>query len=269
MKHAAKRVKLVKRLTRTWVTVAGAFVLSLLAFGFILLIPFLTARLAPENIPEEVMGERGAQRSAWLVFHEGDTLTGFVKVTTDTRKAVVTVVGYPPQCEIIDGVTTTTAAKLYADRGERVVQAIEELPMISLPVGGAVSLIGRISGNLPFILPQAVGTLPEGALTLTPLQVAAVLRFDGWERGGVGQAWAHAELICAFLNRGLTPSCDIQDAFGSLTAVCDNALHISQFEAVRDDLSRLADANEGSMCIAQVAAGYMTGYGENQRYVLS
>ena len=67
MKHKAKREKLIKRLTRTWVTVAGAFVLSLLAVGFVLLVPFITARMTSDDTPEEVMGagSQGAGSHAW------------------------------------------------------------------------------------------------------------------------------------------------------------------------------------------------------------
>ncbi len=269
MKHAAKRAKIVKRLTRTWVTVAGAFLLSLLAFGFVLLLPFVTARLTPDEEPEDVMGGRGVQRAAWLLVHDGDVLTGLIKVITDTRSMAVTAIGYPPQTEVIDGVTVTTAAALYPEQGERVARAIAELPVISLSVGGAAALIGRVSGNLPFTLPQAVGTLEKGELTLTPLQAAAVLCFDDWEEGGVRQAWAHAALTAAFINRALTETRDTKAAFGELTAVCDGALHISQFEAVRDDLQALGVANTGTICTAQVAAGYMTGYAQKQRYVLT
>lgn len=263
MKHGAKRQKWVKRLTRTSVTVAGAFVLSLLAFGLIFLLPLVSERMTPDDTPEEVLGERGVERSVWLLFHDGDTLTGLVKLITDTRTMTVSTVGYPPQTEIIDGVTVTTAEALYPAWGERVATALEKLTVLSFPIDGAAALIGRVSGNLPITLPQAVGSLPKGELTLAPLQAAEVLRFDGWEQGGVGQAWAHAHLTAAFLNRTLTDTPNVDLAFGELTAVCDTRLNISQLEAARGEIEALA----ASRCEARVAAGYMTGTKENQRYV--
>ncbi len=268
MKHGAKREKWVKRLSRTPVTVAGAFILSLLAFGFVLLIPFITEWLAPDEAPEEVLGERGVERSAWVVFHDGENLTGMVKLVSDTRTMTMNAVGYPPQTEIIDGVTVTTAAALYPERGERVAVLIEELPVLSLSVSGAASLMGQLSGNLPMALPQAVGSLPAGTLTLPPLQAETVLKFDGWERGGVEQAWVHAQLTATFLNRTLTDTLDLDTAFGKLTAVCDVKLNVSQLEKVRDDLAALGTANDGAICEARVVSGYMTGIGERQRYVL-
>ncbi len=264
MKHGAKREKWVKRLTRTSVTVAGAFVLSLLAFGLIFLLPLLSEWMTPDDTPEEVLGERGVERSVWIVLHDGDTLTGFVKLITDTRTMTVSAVGYPPETEIIDGVTVTTAAALYPAWGERVATAVEELTVLSLPISGAAALIGRVSGNLPMTLPQAVGTLPAGELTLTPLQAAEVLTFDGWEQGGVGQAWAHAQLTATFLNRTLTDTLNVDAAFGELVAVCDTRLNISQLEAVREEIAALAACRVD----ARVAAGYMTGVKGQQRYVL-
>lgn len=263
MKHGVKREHWVKRLTGTTVTVAGAFVLSLLAFGLIFLLPVLSERLTPDDIPEEVLGERGVERSIWLLFHDGDTLTGLVKLITDTRTMTVEAVGYPPGTELIDGVTVTTAHALYPAWGDRVATELENLTVISLPIGGAAALIGRVSGNLPLVLPQAVGSLPKGELTLTPLQAAEVLTFDGWERGGVDQAWAHAQLTAAFLQRTLTDTLDADSAFGELAAVCDTRLNISQLEAVRGELTALADCRIS----ARVAAGYMTGTAETQRYV--
>ncbi|MBQ9861714.1 MAG: hypothetical protein IJO75_05580 [Clostridia bacterium] len=264
MKHGAKREKRIKWLTGSSVTVAGAFVLSLLAFGLIFLLPVLSARLTPDDIPEEVLGERGMERSVWLLFHDGDTLTGLVKLSADTRTMTVEAVGYPPGTELIDGVTVTTAAALYPTWGERVATELENLTVLTLPTDGAAALIGRVSGNLPITLPQAVGSLPKGELTLTPLQAAEVLTFEGWEQGGVGQAWAHAQLTAAFLQRTLTDTLDVDSAFGELTAVCETRLNISQLEAVRGELTALADCRIS----ARVAAGYMTGVKEQQRYVL-
>lgn len=265
MKHAAKQ-KWVKRLTRTWVTVAGAFLLSLLAFGMIMMLPFVIH--GPDEVPEEVLGERGVERSVWIVYHDGDRLTGLVKVITDTRTMTMSAVGYPPQTEIVDGVTVTTAEALYPSWGERVATKLTECTVLSLSINGARTLVGCVSGNLPMTLPQAVGSLPKGELTLAPLQVAEVLSFDGWEQGGVGQAWAHAQLTAAFLNQTLTDTPYLDTAFGELTAVCDTRLSIAQLEAVRDELLALGTANDGAICKAWVASGYMTGVKENQRYVL-
>lgn len=267
MKHAAKE-RWVERISRTSVTVAGAFVLSLLAFGLVMLLPLIAERMTPDDQPEEVSGERGVERSMWIVFHEDDRLTGLVKLITDTRTMTVSAVGYPPQTEIIDGVTLTTAAALYPAWGERVATEMEKIAVLSLPIRGAATLIGRVSGNLPVTLPQMVGSLPAGELTLTPLQTAEVLTFDDWEQGGVGQAWAHAQLTATFLNRALTDTLDVDSAFGELTAVCDTRLSVSQLEAVRDELTALAAVNDGAICKARVVSGYMTGTDERQRYVV-
>lgn len=267
MKHAVKRKRWVKWLSRTPVTVAGAFLLCLLAFGFVLLIPFITEWMVPDEVSEEALGERGVRRSVWVVLHDGDRLTGMVKLISDTRTMTMTAIGYPPQTEIIDDVTLTTAATLYRKQGERAIALIEELPVLSLPVGGAATLMGQLSGNMPITLPQSVGELPAGSLALRPLQVAMVLKFDGWEQGGVGQAWAHAQLTATFLNRALSKALDLDAAFGKLTAVCDSRLNVSQLAAVRDELSALGAANGGMICQARVVSGYMTGIGENQRYV--
>ena len=249
--------------SRTPITVAGAFVLSLLGFGLMMFLPLVAAYMTPDEVPEEVLGERGVERSMWVVFHDGDTLTGFVKVITDTRTMTVSVVGYPPQTEIVDGVRLTTAEALYSTRGERVVTELEDLTVLSLPITGAATLVGSVSGNLPLTLPQPVGSLPAGEVMLTPLQAGDVLTFDGWEQGGVGQAWAHAQLTAAFLSRTLTDTLNVEAAFGVLTAVCDTRLNVSQLEAIRGEWAALC------LCRveARVVAGYMTGVKENRRYV--
>ncbi len=262
MKHATKQ-KWVKRLSRTPTTVAGAFLLSLLAFGFIMLLPLIVERMTPGDQPEEVLGERGVERSMWLLFHDGDTLTGLVKLITDTRTLTVRAVGYPPQTELIDGVKLTTAEALYPTWGERVATELDELTVLSLPIRGVAALVSSVSGNLPITLPQMVGSLPAGEVTLTPLQIAEVLTFDEWEQGGVGQAWAHAQVTIAFLSRTLTDTLNVDAAFGELTAVCDTRLNVSQLETVRGEIEALA----ASRYEARVAAGYMIGTKENQRYV--
>lgn len=258
MKHAAKKNRS-RHLSRTAVTVAGAFLLSFVLFGLVLLLPGVIAKLKPDDEPEQVAGARGVQRQTWLLFHEGKRLTGLVRFTTDTRTMTVTAVGYPPQTEVIDGVEVTTAAAVYARDGERAAALIDPLPVLSFSVDGAAALMGQVAGNLPLTLAQTVGDLPAGRLTLTPLQAAEVLRFEGYEQGGVEAARVHTALVAAFCNRALTAAANFESAFRALSATCDTRLNISQFEAVRDDLAALGAANTGSLCTARVVSGTLTG----------
>ncbi len=244
-------------------TVALSFVLSAALFSLVMLRPLWRQ---PEEAAQSADGTGGVRRSVWVVFHDSERLTGLVRVFTDTRSMTVEAVGYPPHTEILYGVEITTAERLFADEGTAVATRIAEDEVIGLSVGAAVSLMGRLSGNLPLTLPQAVGELPAGELTLTPLQAARVLRFTAWEQGGVAQAQMHAELTAAFLRQTMTLSCEPADAFGVLTEVCDGRLHISQFAAVEDELRDFC-AQTDVRCTARVAPGATVGVGERYRYV--
>ncbi len=268
MKHGAKRKWSWKQFSCTPVTVAGAFLLSLMAFGLVLLLPVFIRQIEPDTDSAEVLGERGVQRCLWVVLHEDNKLSGLVRVCTDTCTQTISVTGVPLQAEITDDVTLTTVAALYEKQGENAVLVLEELPIVSLSVDAFAALVGSVSGNLPLTLPQPVEQLPQGELTLTALQVAQVLRFEDWEQGGVEQALIHAKLIAAFINRTLTDSKDLYTVFGTVAGACEPRLHVSQFVMVQDELQTLCKANTGDICIANVLPGYMVGVGERQRYVL-
>ncbi len=251
---------------KRWGTVVLSFVGSCVLFGAIFSVPFW--KRSPSNTVAAPR-EEGVRRSAWVVFHDKDTLTGLVRVATDTSAMTVEIVGYPVNTEVIDGVEITNAQVLYAKRGADIVRKIADDELLVLSVSGAVSLMGRVSGNLTITLPQAVGTLPMGAMTLTPLQAAQVMRYTDWEQGEVAAAQMYATLTAAFLRRVLCGQYTALDGFGFLTEVCDSRLHIMQFAAVEQDWEALRQTGEAVRITDRVAGGATVGVGERRRYVLT
>ncbi len=259
------------RLKRDSVTVAGAFLLSLLAFSAVLLLPTVIPRLLSpaEEAGEAVAGSRGTERTAWIVLHDDNRLVALVRVVADTRTMTVRTVGYPPQTEITDGTAVTTAAAVFATLREEVASRIVLDETVLLSVNAAAGLMSEWAGNVPLVLSQEVYGLPSGALTVTPLQAAQLLRFENWEQGMVGQANIAAELVAAVLDRALTDTADMEAMFGALASVSDTRLHISQYAAVCDDLQKLALQRTEPFCSASVAAGYTVGVGDAARYIVT
>ena len=260
MKHAAPRKP---RKYDAAVAVVVAFCLSMAVFGIALLAALAGGRETLGG-SEEVSGVHGVSRSAWVLLHDERRLQGLLSVTIDTAKLTVDAVVYPPETEVTDGTMVTTAATVFAERGERVVDLIAEDETVVLSLGGAAMLIRELSGNLPLTLPRAVGEIPRGAVTLTPLQAAAVLRFEDYG-GCVAKATVTAELARSFFERLLRRLGDTERAFGCLTEASESRLSVAQFAAVRDEWEALAAAE--AVCTARVAAGYTTG--SPVRYVVT
>lgn len=251
---------------KRWGTVVFSFVGSCVLFGAMFSVPFWKRKPSDAVVAPR---EDGVRRSAWVVFHDGDTLTGLVRVFTDTSVMTVEVVGYPVNTEVIDGVEIANAQALYAANGADIARQIADDEVLVLSVSGAVSLMGRVTGNLPITLSQAVETLPAGDVTLTPLQAAQILRYSDWEQGEVAAAQVYAALTAAFLREALCGHYTAVDGFGVLTEVCDSRLHIMQFAAVERDWETLRQTGEAVRIAERVAGGATVGVGERRRYVLT
>ncbi len=251
MKHAAPNAYPTKRL------VLLAFTVSLLLFGSSLLLPGLKALFVAEA-PAEVGAARGRTRQFTLLFY--DTVGGFtgaVVLTTDTATGRAQAVGYPSTAIVTYDDAPTTLGAVFDNHGDTAAAAAlahrtgqETEGPLTLSVSGVAALLVELKEYLPLTLPQAVGDLPAGEVTLTPMQAADVLRFREWETGAHGQALAHAQVVAAILNRYLTTGRDLQAEFSALTAVCDTPLNISHYAAAAEGLAMLAAANNGSLCTA-------------------
>ncbi len=269
MKHGMSHKTQKKLWTKTGFTVLGAFVLSLLAFGLVFLLPEIISvwqNASPQQ--EEAGGVTGVTRTVWVLFHDGGTLTGVVAVTGDTRTLTLHAMGVPTETEMIEGTRMVTVQELFKEQGEDAVLLLaKQMQMdadgvVCFSVSAAASCVRNISGNLPYTLPETVGELSAGAITLTPLQVADVLRYNAWSGGMSGRARVYAELTALFLEKALTKN--TESSFGVLTEVSDSRLHISQFAAVKDDLELLAK----QPCTVSVAPGRTSGTENNPHYVL-
>lgn len=251
MKHAAPTAHLTAK------TVGVAFVLSLAMFCGMLFLPGLLDRLETAD-PAEADASPGVVHTAILFFRDTvDTLTGAVVLTCDTRSMTVQAVGYAPDTPVGSGTLQTA----YRDGGTVYAQSLlceaEEMEVdgaMSFPVSGVAAFIVYLQDRLPLTLPEAVGELPAGASTLTPMQVADVLRYDGWTQGSAQRARIHGAVVAALINRYLTADRDLEAAFKQLTALCDDELSISQFAAVQDELAALAAANDGTICVVKETA---------------
>lgn len=249
MKHAAPKTYHTVKL------VCIAFFVSLLVFGGILGIPFLKTRFSVSP-PAEADTVYGRTRRFSLLFY--DTVGGFtgaVIVTTDTAARKMETVGYSPTVIVPhDGAFTTLGAVFDTEGADAAAAALADLTGVAtegpltFSVSNLAAYLVHLKQYLPLHLPQAVGDLPAGDVTLTPAQVADVLRFTRWETPDEGVAYAHAAVVAALFNRYLTPDRDLQRDFAVLTDLCDARLTVSQFESVRGGLQILAAANDGALC---------------------
>ncbi len=270
MKHGAARKQRKNNFSKQSTTVILAFLLSVLAFGMVFILPLITKqfRNGTLNPPQEVLGTTGKQRTVWVLFHNNGTLSGTVAVIGDTRTVTLQAVGVPVETQINKGTRLLTLQEVFAEEGETAaVDLAKEMEwdadgVICLSIGAVTECIRRISGNLPYTLPEPVGRLPASSVTLTPLQVADVLQYNEWSQGMSGRADIYAQLTALFLEKALKK--DAKTVFGVLTDVADSRLHISQFAAVEDDLKVLSN----SSCTVSVAAGRQSGDEKHPYYVL-
>ncbi len=270
MKHGATKKKSKNIFSKQSTTVIFTFLLSVLAFGMVFIFPLVTKQFdqGTSNEPQEVLGTTGKQRTVWVLFHDNGTLIGTVAVIGDTRTVTLQTVGVPVETQMNQGTRLLTLQEAFENKGETAAAELAKQMewdadgVICLSIEAATECVRRVSGNLPYTLPEPVGRLPASSVTLTPLQVADVLRYNEWSQKMSGRAEIYAQLVALFLEKALKK--DAKTVFGVLTDVADSRLHISQFAAVEDDLKVLADTS----CTVGVAAGRQSGDEKNPCYVL-
>ena len=241
---------------RAAVTVAAAFALSLVAFAAALLLPQVWEDKEPLSSDFQAGVAGGGRYRMMRLFHKSDGgMTGAVVLTTDTHHMTMTAVGYAPGTAVRE--RSCSLGEVYrregtAAAGQALCQAasLECETVLSFSVSDVAAFLIYLQDRLPCTLTEPVGELPAGEVTLTPMQTTDVLRYTQWEAGARGQAYIHAEVIASLCTRYLTESRDLEADFGALTALCDQRLNISQFEAVRQELEVLAKANAGDLCAA-------------------
>ncbi len=268
MKHGAKKQKI--NFLKEHITVIVSFVLSAFVFGVVLVLPLLTKQQKNEmqNEPQEVLGATGKQRTVWVLFHDNETLTGAVAVIGDTRTMTLQVVGVPVETQTKSGTRLLTLQQVFSEEGETAVSKLinetewESDGILCLSLNAVTECVRQISGNLSYTLSEPVGRLPASSVTLTPLQVADVLRYNEWSQGMIGRAHIYAQLTALFLEKALKK--DVKKAFGVLTEVSDSRLHVSQFAAIEDDLKSLSNVS----CTVSVATGQQSGEKTNPFYIL-
>lgn len=272
MKRATHRRQ---RTSRDTAVVVMAFLLSLLAFGGMFLLPYIHKALS-DTASTETGGVQGYARTALLFVHDREErLCSAVTVTTDTRTMTVTAVGYPPHTEVTVGTALLTldvcrreygsekTAAVFAEATGKAVDAV-----LTLSVGNAAALVTHAGAGVPYTLPESVGALDVGDHTLTPLQVADVLQYTGWTQGKIGQAAAGSGMVAAVFNRYLRLGRDLSADFSKLTELCEDKLTAPQFLAVSGELSALARNNNGAVASAFVASGREVGSGDTARFVV-
>lgn len=250
MKHGAPPSHLTAK------TVLAAFALAVAVFSAVLLLPLLLDHLLPADTPQEADAPTGRVRQYALLMRDaGGELTGAVWLTTDTRTHTMTATGYAPQTEIATENGTATLADLFRDEGSAAATAALGTAdgTLTFSVSSVAALVVYLGDNLPYTLPEPVGMLPAGAVTLTPMQTADLLRYSAWENGAAGQAAAHAGVTAAIFNRYLTANRDFEADFSKLTELCDTRLSISGFAAVHEGLKALAAHNDGHICTPTAA----------------
>lgn len=248
MKHGAPPSHLAAK------TVLAAFALAVAVFGAVLLLPLLLPRLLADRPVTEADAPSGRVREYTLLFRRAEgELTGAVRLTSDTRLLTLTATGYAPTWSAAEG--KPTLETLFREQGEAAASAAlgPSDSTLTFSVSSVAGLIVYLGDNLPYTLPEPLGLLPSGAVTLTPMQTADILRYRQWENGDTGQAAAHAGVVAAIFNRYLTEDRDFEADFAKLTELCDSRLHISEFVAIHEGLKTLAAANDGHLCTPTTA----------------
>ncbi len=271
MKHGVKHQR---RRKRSLPAVTMTFVLSLLAFGAAILLPWLLRKEpSAESMPTD--GGEGHQRAALLLIHDtDDRLTAVVAVHTDTRKLTMTAIGYPSQTEVAYHTALSTLERRYAEEGVEVARYVSALTgatygkVMRLSVSAVAAFVASGGNGISYTLPEEVGALPIGEQTLTSLQIADVLRYDGWMQSLTGRAEAHAGIVAAIINQRLVPQRDITTMFQRFSSLCDDTVTVAEFSVIRDELSMLAAANDGSICRPYVPEGRAVGRAEDRRFVI-
>ncbi len=236
-------------------TVLLAFVLSFAVFGSVLMMAAVS-KGRTEGDSAEADASIGRIRTAVLFFRKTvDELSGAVLLTMDTNRMGISVIGFSPE-EEIDGRSLQkiyqtgslyAAAQLAAQYGKSADS------VLSFSVSNVAAFLVYAGERLPLTLPEQVDILPVGESTLTPMQVADVLRYEQWSSGAAGQGDIHAAVVAAILNRYLVKERDLERDFKKLTQLCDERLYVSQFEAVKEELTSLAKENDGHIAQTESA----------------
>ncbi len=261
VKHVATRTVRPRR------TVAAVFVLCVLLFGAVLSVPLYRRDNTAATSPDTATAER---YTVLLLIHDSHTLTAAMVLHINTATCAVEAVGYPRQTEVACGTALCTLAECFAAQPEHASRCGAQQPdaTLILSVDAVAQLVARL-GGLPYTLSEATDTLSGGYQTLGALQVADLLRYTAWSDTVCAQGRIHAELLATLLNRYLTASTDLTSCFRVLTAYSDTHLTVTMWASAEPILRRLATANNGDLCTARVAQGYVTGVGVSERYVVT
>ncbi len=270
LKHAVRGGR-----SRRWAAVTATFVVALLLFGMVVVLPQWFSDAAEEEL-SATDTRQGRERSLLLMIYDFDNrLTGSVAVYTDARTLSMRAVGYPPQTEVRRNNELTTLAACYADEGSAAAERLSAVTgerydaVLGLSVSAIAAFVARSGNGITYTLAEPVGKLADGEQTLTSLQIADVLRYRGWLQSLTGSADAHSGIITAIINRFLVPQNDLTALFNRFCEVCEDKVSIATFEVVRDDLALMAKANDGGICRAFVPEGRGVGSGELRRYALN
>ncbi len=230
-------------------TVLLTFILSLVLFGTVLMAA-LMIKQSPAEDPTEVDASMGRVRTVALFFRKTvDELSGAVLLTVDTRQMAMICRGISPDTDIggrslqelyrvgsVHAATKLATAYGVACDGT-----------LSFSVSNVAAFLVYAQDRLCLTLPEQMDILPTGENTLTPMQVADVLRYQGWENGTTTQADMHAAVVASIINRYWVDERNLEQDFKQLTALCDERLHISQFAAIKDEVYAVAKHNNGAI----------------------
>lgn len=250
MKHAAPPKR------PAAVTAVTVFLLAFVLFGGIIFIPLLTKTASPQP-PIEADGVPAYVWQVGLFFYDGDRLTGVVRLTVDTQTMSMTATGYPPSADV-------SGRTLQQHAADGAVQAFAALcenegcasdGVLSISVSNTAAFIVHLKERVELDLPEPMGILPAGRGTLTPMQVADLLRHTAWAGGEAVQAQLHAQTVAALFNRYLFPDRDLDADFRKLTTLCDDPPNISQYAKTKEILQALAQHNDGNLCSWTETAG--------------
>ncbi len=135
----------------------------------------------------------------------------------------------------------------------QVVASVTGVPVtryMALTTDKAESFLADLGDGLPYYLPEAVSSTDKDGVTvqlevgeqvLSAGQAAALWRYKGW--AGTTAVQVGADMLVALLNRYLLPERSLRGDFAALSNLTQTNLRIDDYNAYREPLLHLANAN--------------------------
>lgn len=245
---------------------------AVLAIALTCLVGWLAVRFLLSRPSDEQPVDSEPDSSVATVYTAEDTAATLVIITDEGNERFVILLAAPadkalyaiplPAATLAQGEQTLTQI-LRKNGPAKVTAAVASLTglpaahYMALSSTAAETYLSELESGLLYTLPEAVRftdqdgatvQLKAGEHTLTAAQAAGLLRYTGWSESR-RQLQTDGDILTALFNQYLLPQRHFQGDFASLSNLAQTDLRINDFNAYRDALQHLADANtDGRIC---------------------